>query len=500
MNPMHYLLQLKSATQRCTKPVQPLVTKKLSRWVMLAFLFLVYQPCTVLAQQPVLTLDNVFTIVRNYHPIAKQAGLSVDSARAGRLAARGAFDPLLYVTNQQKTFDGKNYYFYTNPELKIPTWYGVDVKAGLEDNGGDRLINEATAGRSSYVGVSIPFLKNLLTDKRRTTLEQAKIMIRQNEAARLNELNNLLYDAASAYYTWLQDYQVYNVIKNVITINEQRLQLVRQSFMGGDRAAIDTVEALTQLQSFQFLASEAQYRWIASGLELSNFLWLENEQPYQLNTDIVPDTSLVALNVMQYPVPALPDVLLQAQANHPKIQTFDRKLEALQAERRLKFQSLLPALNFNYNFLNKGYEPWKGLGQNLFENNYKYGIEFGLPLFLRQGRGDYKIAKIKITTTDLQKNQAALEIENKIRTYYNQLLALRQQVKIYEDAVGNYSRLLQAEGVKFSIGESSLFLLNSRENKVLEAKQKMLELKTKFFKVLVALQWAEGSLASAKRY
>jgi outer membrane protein TolC len=293
---------------------------------------------------------------------------------------------------------------------------------------------------------------------------------------------------------------VYNVIKNVITINEQRLQLVRQSFMGGDRAAIDTVEALTQLQSFQFLASEAQYRWIASGLELSNFLWLENEQPYQLTTDIVPDTSLSAVNVLQYPVPALPDVLLQAQANHPKIQTFDRKLEALQAERRLKFQSLLPALNFNYNFLNKGYEPWKGLGQNLFENNYKYGIEFGLPLFLRQGRGDYKIAKIKIRTTDLQKDQAALEIENKIRTYYNQLLALRQQVKIYEDAVGNYTRLLNAEGVKFSIGESSLFLLNSRENKVLEAKQKMLELKTKFFKVLVALQWAEGSLASAKRY
>ncbi|MCY7421757.1 MAG: TolC family protein [Chitinophagaceae bacterium] len=476
------------------------MTKKLSRWVFLTCLFLVNATCTVLAQQPVLTLDNVFTIVRNYHPVAKQAGLSVDSARASKLAARGAFDPMLYVTNEQKTFDGKNYYFYTNPELKIPTWYGVDVKAGMEDNGGERLTGEATGGRSSYVGVSIPFLKNLVTDKRRTTLEQANILIRQSEADQLNEVNNLLYDAATAYLTWAQEYQVYNVLKNVIVINEQRLQLVRRSYLGGDRAAIDTVEALTQLQSFQFLASEAQYRWLAAGLELSNFLWLGNKQPYQLTPAIIPDTSWNEVNILQYPLPALQDALLHAQASHPKIQTFDRKLEVLQAERRLKFQNLLPALNFNYNFLTKGYEPWKGLGQNIFENNYKYGVEFGLPLFLRQGRGDYKIAKIKIRSTDLQRDQAALEIENKIRNYFTQLLTLRQQVKIYEDALENFTRLLQAEGVKFSIGESSLFLLNSRENKVLETKQKLVELKTKFFKALVALQWAEGTLPSTKRY
>ena len=497
---MHYLLQLKSATQRCTKLIQPLITKKRFMSVLLTCLFFLNAACSGFAQQPVLTLDDVFNIVKNYHPIARQASLSVDSAKAGRLAAKGAFDPVLYITNQQKTFDGKNYYFYTNPELKIPTWYGVDFKAGLEDNGGERLLSEVTAGRSSYVGVSIPFLKNLVTDKRRTTLEQAKILIRQNEAARLNELNNLLYDAATAYFTWVQDYLVYNVLKNVITINEERLQLVRRSYIGGDRAAIDTVEALTQLQSFQFLASEAQYRWIASGVELSNFLWFENEQPYQLTSAVIPDTSLIAVNILQYPVPLLQEVLLHAQASHPKLQTFDRKIEALQAERRLKFQNLLPALNFNYNFLNKGYEPWKGLGQNLFENNYKYGVDFGLPLFLRQGRGDYKIAKIKIRSTDLQKDQATLEIENKIRNYFNQLLTLRQQVKIYDDAVDNYGRLLQAELVKFSIGESSLFLLNSRENKVLEAKQKWVELRTKFFKQLVALQWAEGSLPSAKRY
>lgn len=446
------------------------------------------------AQQHILTLDNVLDIVRKFHPVARQADLSVDSAKANRLAARGAFDPAFYVSSQQKTFDGKNYYYYTNPELKIPTWYGVDFKAGIEDNGGERLTREVTAGRTSYVGVSLPILKNLLTDRRRTTLEQARIIVKQSEAARLNEVNNLLYDAASVYWNWVREYQVYKVVTDVVAINESRINLVRRSVLGGDRAAIDTVEALTQLQNFQFLASEAQYRWLASGLELSNYLWLDRQQPFQLSPNVIPDTAWNVVNINQYPVPVLEDVLTGAKVNHPKIQTISRKIEVLEAERRLKFQSLLPALNFNYNFLSKGYQPWKGVGQNVFENNYKYGIEFGLPLFLSQGRGEYRGSKIKIQTTDLQRDQVTLEIENKVKDYFNQLLVLRKQVKIYEDAYNNYVRLLRTEEIKFSIGESSLFLLNSRENKVLETRQKLLELKTKFFKSIIAVQWAAGNL------
>jgi outer membrane protein TolC len=496
MKVLMYLLQYKCATQQGLMDFIWPGTKRNSVFLALLLTILsVLDPLTqVHGQQNILTLDHVFDIVRKYHPIARQARLMVDSAEANRLAAKGGFDPSFYISNERKTFDGKNYYFYTNPELKIPTWYGIDFKAGLEDNGGERLTADVTRGRSSYVGATLPLLKNLVTDRRRTTLQQARIIVKQSEAARRNELNNLLYDAATAYWNWVREYQVYKVTTNVISVNEARLQLVRRSFFGGDRAAIDTVEALTQLQNFQFMASEAQYRWMSAGFELSNFLWLENEQPFQLPANIIPDTAWNVLHVNQYPVPSLEDALATAKDNHPKIQTINQKIEVLEAERRLKFQSLLPLLNFNYNFLNKGYEPWKGVGRNVFENNYKYGVEFGLPLFLRQGRGEYRGAKIKIQATDLQRDQAMLEIENKVRDYFNQLVTLRNQVKIYEDAYDNYVRLLRAEETKFSIGESSLFLLNSRENKVLEIRQKLLELKTKFFKSLVAVEWAAGNL------
>ena len=451
--------------------------------------------CQSFAQSPqMFTLDNVLEIVRKYHPVARQANLIVDSAEANRLAVRGAFDPSFYVQNEQKTFDGKSYYFYTNPEIKIPTWYGLEIKAGLENNGGENLSSEVTVGRSNYTGVSLPLLKNLLIDRRRASLFQAKLLVKQSEADRLNAYNNLLFDAAVAYWDWVREYQLIKLFEVTIVNNRQRLNLVKQSFFGGERAAIDTLEALAQLQNFLYLQSDATMRWQNARFELSNYLWRENDQSYELPTFVSPDTSIISVRIDVFPLPVLDQALTDASTNHPKLRSLAFKADGLDVERRVKFQNLLPTLDVQYNFLSRGYNPAKGIGQNMFENNYKYGFVFGLPLLQRQARGEYKIAQIKIKQTDLDIAQTRLEIENKVKTYYNEIVQLRQQVKIFEESYDLFLRLLRAEEVKFSIGESSLFLINARENKVLETQQKLQDLKTKFYKSLIAVQWAAGRL------
>lgn len=441
-----------------------------------------------------LTLSELLDIVRKYHPVSLQANLSLDSAKANLLAVRGAFDPALAVYNEQKTFDGKNYFFYTNPELKIPTWYGVEIKTGLENNGGFRLDEEATAGRSSYAGISVPLLKNLVLDKRRASLQQAKILIQQTEADRRNAYNNLLLEATKAYWDWVREYQVFTIAKNAVDVNKQRYQLVKRSYAGGDRAAIDTVEALTQLQTFMFLESEAYMRWRDAGFELSTFLWLDKQQPYRLPDNIIPDSAWNVADLSSYSIPSLEENIASTLTNHPKLQSLGFKLNILEVERKLKFQSLLPKLNVNYNFLSKGYEPWKNVGSTLFQNNYKFGVEFGVPLFQRQARGELKTAKLKIDQTSLQQKLTAFELENKLRTYHNQAVAFRSQIAIYGEMYRNYQKLLTVEELKFSIGESSLFIVNSRELKAIEAQQKLTELKTKFFKSLASFQWATGRL------
>jgi len=41
-----------------------------------------------------------------------------------------------------------------NPEIKIPTWFGIEVKAGLENNLGENKNTELTTGKSSTWGIS----------------------------------------------------------------------------------------------------------------------------------------------------------------------------------------------------------------------------------------------------------------------------------------------------------------------------------------------------------
>lgn len=443
----------------------------------------------------VLSPENFIAIVKQFHPVIKQANIGIEKAKAAITTARGGFDPSVYLESDQKTFDGKNYYDYVNPELKIPTWYGIEVKAGLENNGGQFLNSEVSTGQSSYIGLSVPLAKNLLMDKRRAVLQQAKIFRGQTEAERENIINDLLYNAYSAYWNWVKEYQVYSILTNTVKINEARFDLVKIAYRQGDRPGIDTVEALAQLQNFQFLLSESQVNLRNAAVEVSNFLWLANNSFYQLGEDVVPEDDWSTQSLSNLPLPVLDELLYNARLTHPKLKMFNYKLQWLEVERKLKFQSLLPTVNVRANLLNKGYDMFNGIGKRgFYENNNKFGLEIGLPLRLSEGRGGYRTAKLKIEETNLEVSLQQQSIENKVKTYYNELLGLQQQVNIYEAAFQNYQTLFRGEDIRFKAGESSLFLLNTRENKQLEAQQKLVELKTKYFKALQAVQWAAGQL------
>ncbi|HEX4877207.1 MAG TPA: TolC family protein [Chitinophagaceae bacterium] len=441
-----------------------------------------------------LSVSQLMEMVRRYHPVAKQADINIEKAKADITIARAGFDPYFYNTSAQKTFDGTDYYYYNRPQVTIPTWFGVEISGGREYLSGSRTNSEETLGETSYFGISVPLAKNLLMDKRRAALKTAKIFRDASATEKNNILNNLMLEALNTYWEWTGQYLLYNIVTNAVKVNEQRLQLVRIAYRQGDRPAIDTTEALTQLQSFQLMQSQLWLAFQNTGLELSTYLWTPEDLPYTLPADVLPDQEARALNTSGLLFPELNQLLDAARRNHPELLQYNFKLDALAIEKKLKFQDLLPTVNFRYNQLGKGYDILKTATGPLFENNYQYGLNIGIPLRFSQGRGEYRKAKLKITETRLQQNLKQLQIENKVRNYYNELTALQFQINLQEKAYQNFLVLQRGEETRFLNGESSLFLVNSRENKSLEALQKLTELKAKYFKAINYLQWAAGNL------
>ncbi|WP_025764262.1 TolC family protein [Dyadobacter tibetensis] len=446
------------------------------------------------AQPPTLQVEEVLSIVSQYHPLAVQARLQIQDAQAGLRIARGGFDPLLGAYAAQKNFGGTHYYTQFSPTLQLPTWFGVELYAGIDNLEGERLNPSQTKGKSSYVGISIPLAKDLLLDKRRAALKQARLFTQLSEIEQRQALNQLLMDVTADYWEWVQSYQSYLIMESAREVNEKRLQLVIQAYNFGERPAIDTVEALGQLQQFQNLAAQYALEYQNATLNLSAHLWTEQEQPYMLPAEVIPPQSWdQQADLLAYEPDA--NVLLgTALSNHPELQTYDYKLDILDINRRLKFQELLPKADFNYNFLRKGYQVIPEAPGAFFDNNYQYGFKFELPLRLSEGRGAYRQAKIKIAATEIARSQKKLQLEVKIKSYLNELSILKKQMEIQSQQLVNSQKLVEAEEIRYQNGESSLFMINSRENKALEVQKKLIELKAKYFKTIFTLQGTAGLL------
>ncbi|MBC7552675.1 MAG: TolC family protein [Taibaiella sp.] len=459
-----------------------------SKYLVLLLITCLYTHIAV-AQSLMLSKDELMSIVRAYHPVVKQAQLRVDRANAEVQGARGAFDPLLNTTLRQKTLDGKQYYSYFTPELTIPTWYGVELKGGIESAEGYRLNPETTTGDLGYLGVKVP-LNSLLYDKRRATLQQAKAYATASDFDRLLSINNIFYDALSAYWNWTRDYEIYTNIQSLIKTNTERIKFVKIEAEQGNKPAIDTTEAIAQYQVLMQQQNAALLAWQMSGIELSAFLWQKDGEPSQLAVTVVPDTT--SLDKYDQQLPNI-DSLLATTGNHPKLLSMQNKLDVLELERKLKRQYLAPKLSVNAGIISKDYFA-KNFDPYYIDKNNKIGLDFSVPLFLREARSGVKIANFKIQEMKLDISQTEIQIQNKVKSTYAEVLSLRAQIIDYDKAYIAYTVLYKGESQRFRAGESTLFLLNSRESKVLEALQKLIELKAKYQKSSAALSSAIASL------
>lgn len=442
----------------------------------------------------ILSQQEYIDIIKKYHPTAKSAALVIQQAQAELVKSRGGFDPYIAAEYQNKDFGGLNYYNYLNTEFKIPTWYGIEVKAGTEQLGGGRNNPENTFGQSSYVGINIPLAKNLLMDKRRNLLKQAKLGVKQSEQEMLLQMNDLLYGSMKAYWSWAYSYKSYQLIKNIVVINQRRFGFVKSLQAQGEVAAIDTVEAHAQLYNFLVALNEAEVKLANATLEVSNYLWLENNEPYALPDGIVPDTLWHAANFGAMGQELLDSLSLLSISQHPKLQSYNYKLDALEVERKFRTQNLLPDFTVSANMLSKGYGNFDAVDRAYLENNNKFAINFSLPLRLSEARGERNKVNLKITETQYGRAYDKLAIENKIVQATNSIQALREQIRLTEITQANYSSLYFAEDTRFTLGESSLFLVNTRENKMLDTQKKLLELKADYYKAMASLQWAAASL------
>lgn len=425
----------------------------------------------------VLDFEAFLNQVRAHHPMAKQAQLQSEMGDAFVAKAWGGFDPKLEMALDQKYFDGKTYYQTLDNTFKVPTWFGIDLKGGFEQNAGQYLNpqNNTTAAGLWYAGLSIPIGEGLFIDQRRADLKQAKLYALSTQAEQQLMMNQLMLEAGQAYWQWFFAYNQVLVFQEAIVLAQTRLDAVKAEVRVGDKPAIDTVEAGIQWQNRQFGLQQAQLDFANASAQLDVFLWQDGLLPLELEENTIPQAQSDVL-------PARIDTQLAEDIDslvekHPAMQQSQLKIDQLEVDRRLRLEQLKPDLNLNYNAIN---QPVNGDAFAQYSiNNYKWGLGFSMPLLLQKERAELRLNKLKIQDADYDLGLKQQGLAFKAISALNDWETTTQQLELYTQTTTDYSRLLQGEREKFGIGESSLFLVNARETGYINAQLKLLELLVK---------------------
>lgn len=435
------------------------------------FFILVLSFCfgvTQAQKQEVMSFNEFKTILQENHPIIQQANLLVENAQQEIRIARAPFDPKVSYSRKQKTYTGKDYYDYQNVNLSVPTWLGVDLKAGYEKNGGQFINDEITLGNSYYIGGGMSLTKGIYMNERRAALQQAQIMRTGSEEERKLVLNELYYDAYEAYFKWLKEYLKFKTYEEIYVLNDTRYVQIKNTWRLGTAPAIDTIEARSQLQQFELLRNKSYINWREEGIKLSKHIWDSTTYTKLVQAIYTPDT--LALQQLNFNDSSQLYWLAQSSA-HPELRLNDLKQDMLRIKQKLTMQELLPDVGVSaYALQNE----LGSLGSSL-NNNNRFGLNVSVPLRLSKGRGSYQLNKNQILGTKFKRDFTQRKIENQVLFQLNEINITRSQLSLYDNYLQNIKRLYDAENIKYTLGSSTVFLINSRENKYLDAKIKRLE-------------------------
>ncbi|MDC1068658.1 TolC family protein [Candidatus Kapabacteria bacterium] len=418
----------------------------------------------------VLDLNNYLDLILKSHPIAQNADLSIELADAKLLKSKGNFDPKLDLGIDQKYFDGKDYYSNSVAQINVPIWYGPKIKAGYELNDGTFLNDQNTVPDQglAFLGLSLPLGRGLFYDSRRYEQQSAEIFQNAASFEKQKILADLFFRARVRYFEWQGDFRTIQVLNQISGLAAKRFDFVKQSYSAGDLPAIDTLESFVQYKNRIIDANKqiAKYKnKIAKLSALISFdpdfqTIISNLSP--INNFNLPDT----IN--------LKELIVNINEQNPEIRLLLADLNSSNLNQRLAKENLKPNLELSYNILNNGND-YYALG-TYSENNYKWNLDFQFPIFLRKERGELQKTSVKIKQTENKLAEKKAEIQFKLNGILNQISDLLPVLDEFQALSLNYRQLLDSEFIKYQVGDSSLFKVNTRENKLIEIEVKRIEL------------------------
>lgn len=454
------------------------------------FILLTFCMCfSISAQNLILSYNDFISNILANNPLAKKANNETELAKLKYKSARGNYDPLINVDYNEKQLGGKNYYSIFNGEIKQPIFTSQYLKVGYDYGVGNYVNPESYTAPSGlgYVGLEVGLLQGLLIDKRRAEVLKSKEYVNYHQAEKNSQLNNLLFESSLRYFDWLFSVKQMALSNYFLERAKERFKGLKALTDIGEKAPIDTIEAaiLYQYRLLDLQSVVIENQKISNDINTVNW---QNDNAVSIYNTYQPSDSLD--DAFKKIIKQIANHNQQPEGSNPLLLKYKSLQEILKIDSRLKKEMIKPIVNVKYNFLSNN--PTNDL--NLSPNNYKLGFNVAFPLLLRSATNEYKMSKLQVNNNQLDFLNKTNELNFKLNALKQNINTLTEQINTASLNAKYSQQLVDAEKLKFNNGESTLFMLNTRENKWFESEIKLAEYKLKLIKTILSVVFINGNL------
>lgn len=421
----------------------------------------------------VLQLEAVLAAVRARHPLVEASAAAVDRAGGEILAAQGGFDPTLELHGAWYPHGD-----YVNrgvqATLKQPTpWWGLSLVGGWRLGGGDFPLykgDEVTAsGGEGRLGLELPLLRDGPIDSRRAGLAGAHQRLAVARWQYQGMVLELLRRATHAYWDWVAAGRRLAIVAELLEIARTRDGALAERVRRGDLALADGLDNQRAILKRQGRLIKAQRAFDKASIALSLFWRDAAGRPQRAPLSALPHE--LPRPAAAPPIEQHARELTAALGRRPDLRELDAQSAGLAIQRDWARNQRWPLLAaFAGSTLDLGDAAYRSARSDL-----RLGLKLELALPQRTARGRLRSTEAELAGLAAKRRLLRETIRAQLEDAHSALAAALQQAHFAERERTLAQRLQTMERERLELGNSTLFLVNLREQEAAEAEGRAID-------------------------
>ena len=432
-----------------------------------------------LAGKEVLNREALYLLLNDSNPYIFTAIADQLIQEKRIIYAKGEFDTKLGAKYEEKQYPKSTAHF-NDLYVEKPMENGMQWLAGYRQANGTQEYNNIKTSDEGEVRIGLQVPINSLiqgSNQRQLNVSLATLNSLQAASSTQKNLRELYFSIFASYYRLLMQQELMSMEKELLKNAQQRYAFIKTQVELGDLPQISVVEAKQNIVDREQRMAESSNAFMIAKQQLMTYLNI-SEEFFDQNFEIP------KLNEFEFQAVTLETAYAKMIKNRPELEILQYEADKIKQER--KFASLMKYPQFDAAVY--------GVHDLQYNNGVKFSLEMAFPIEQRKFEGKSSEMQLKKEKNDHEVKKELLIAERIISNAVTTLGTLQQNYKSVLDEVDLAQQLERAEQRKFEIGQSELFMLNLRELKTLQVKQKKLEYNFRILLNLLEIEKETGEM------